>query len=111
MVKEGAVKMINYNKLIRDRIPEIIEADGKKSEIRKLNDKEYLEKLNEKLMEELKEYYEDGSIEELADLMEVVYAIVEHKGVGIEEFEKVRLEKMEKRGGFGERLFLESVSE
>ncbi|TDT46070.1 nucleoside triphosphate pyrophosphohydrolase [Fonticella tunisiensis] len=77
--------MIIYNKLIRDRISEIIEVSGKKCEVRRLNDDEYLEKLNEKLMEELKEYYESGSIEELADLVEVVHAIVKAKGSSVEK--------------------------
>ena len=60
--------MIEYNKLIRDKIPEIIESSGKKCDIEVLNDEQYLEYLNKKIMEEVKEYLESGEIEELADL-------------------------------------------
>ena len=100
-----------YNKLIRDRIPEIIEASGKTCRVRILEEKEYLQELNRKLTEELKEYQESGELEELADLVEIVYAIAEHKGSSIEEFERIRQNKREKRGGFEKRLFLESTGE
>lgn len=100
-----------YNKLIRDRIPEIIEMDGKKHEVRTLGDGEYIEQLNIKLSEELKEYYESEEVEELADLVEIVYAIAGYKGVSIEEFERIRLDKREKRGGFEKRLFLVGVED
>ena len=57
-----------YNKLVRDRIPEIIEADGRKCETVILSDEEYIAALDKKLSEELAEYLESGSLEELADL-------------------------------------------
>lgn len=107
--KEG-VQMIVYNKLIRDKIPEIINAQGKKCETRILDNEEYLNELNKKLKEELNEYYESGEIEELADITEIIYAISQHKGASIEEFEKMRQDKRDKRGGFEKRLFLLSVS-
>lgn len=100
-----------YNKLIRDRIPEIIEEDGNECEIRVLGDKEYLDELNKKLHEELKEYYESGEVEELADIAEILYAIAKYKGVNAEEFESIRINKAEKRGGFEKKLFLISVKE
>ena len=100
-----------YNKLIRDRIPEIIEASGKTCSIRTLGSEEYLKELNKKLTEELKEYQESGELEELADLVEIVYAIVEFKGSSIEEFEGIRQDKRYKRGGFEKRLFFESTGE
>lgn len=100
-----------YNKLIRDRIPEIIEEDGNECEIRVLGDKEYREELNKKLQEELKEYYESGEVEELADIAEILYTIAKHKGVSAEEFESIRIKKAEKRGGFEKQLFLISVKE
>ncbi|WP_253947878.1 nucleoside triphosphate pyrophosphohydrolase [Paenibacillus ehimensis] len=68
--------------------------------------------LNIKLQEELDEFIEAGEdeqITELADLVEIVYAILEHKGISIEEFERVRQEKKEKRGGFGDRILLVKV--
>ena len=101
-----------YNKLVRDKIPEIIACDnGKNCKIRIMEDGEYLEKLNTKLQEELKEYLESGEIEELADLEEVLRAILDIKNVSYEEFEKIRNKKVEKRGAFKKKIFLESVSE
>lgn len=100
-----------YNKLIRDRIPEIIEASGKKANVEIMDDAAYLKALNHKLQEELDEYNEEQDINELADLIEVAYAILEHKGIDIKEFEKLRLKKQDERGGFKEKLFLVSVTE
>ncbi|WP_010500111.1 nucleoside triphosphate pyrophosphohydrolase [Paenibacillus elgii] len=104
--------MIVYNKLVRDKIPQIIEASGKQAEIRVLADAEYKRMLNIKLQEEFDEFIEAGEdeqITELANLVEIVYAILEHKGISIEEFERVRQEKKEKRGGFGDRILLVKV--
>lgn len=101
-----------YNKLIRDRIPEIMEKNGKTFELRTLSDNEYREMLNKKLHEELQEFDEANDSEqlaELADMVEVIYAILESKGVSIEEFEQVRLSKKADRGGFAKKLFLISV--
>jgi predicted house-cleaning noncanonical NTP pyrophosphatase (MazG superfamily) len=100
-----------YNKLVRDKIPEIIKADGNEYEIRTLNNEEYLSELNKKLGEELKEYYESGEVEELADIAEIIYAIAKHKGVDQQEFDSIRKKKAEKRGGFEEKIFLISVKE
>ncbi|MEW4368649.1 nucleoside triphosphate pyrophosphohydrolase [Paenibacillus kandeliae] len=100
-----------YNKLIRDRIPEIIEASGKKANIEIMNDSDYLKSLNSKLQEELDEYNEDQDVSELADLIEVAYAIIEHKGMSIDEFEQLRLKKKEERGGFKDKLFLLNVED
>ena len=102
--------MNSFNKLVRDKIPEIIKADGKECETRVLDDKEYLLSLNEKLDEELREYYETESIDELADIVEVIFAIVEQDGMSIQDFERLRLSKREQRGGFDQRLFLMSIS-
>lgn len=99
------------NKLVRDKIPEIIENAGKAYEIKTLENKDYIISLNKKLQEELEEYYFENDITELADLVEVVYAIIRYKGLSIEEFEKIRLGKRDKRGGFDKRLFLIGVSE
>lgn len=110
-INKGGDIMIIYNKLVRDIIPEIIEQEGNEYEIRTLKDDEYLSELNRKLEEELKEYYESGEVEELADLSEIIYAIAKHKGVGKQEFDDIRVKKGEKRGGFEKRLFLVSVGE
>ena len=103
--------MTVYNKLIRDKIPEIIEESGRKHTIEVLPDKEYLVELNKKLQEELNEYYEDQSVNELADLVEVIYAILKHKEVPIHKFEEIRESKAEKRGSFDKKLFLKEVIE
>ena len=91
--------MKEYNKLVRDKIPEIINNDNRVAVTRILDNEEYLKELNTKLQEEVKEYLEDNNVEELADIIEVIYGILDSKNVSIEEFEKVRLEKVNKRGG------------
>lgn len=98
-----------YNKLVRDRIPEIIEAAGKKCKIENLSDDDYLEMIDAKLDEELAEYHKEQNIEELADLVEVIYAAAEARGYSIEELEKVRIDKAEKRGVFRKRILLREV--
>ena len=103
--------MIEYDKLIRDKIPEIIEQSGKKCIVEVMDNDTYIEYLDQKLNEELAEYQQDKSIEELADLLEVMYAVVTARGYSIEELERIRLEKAEKRGSFEKRLLLKSVSE
>jgi len=109
MTKESGEKII-YNKAVRDRIPEIIRAEGKTAAVRIIEDKsEYKKLLEEKLGEELAEYRESGKIEELADLVEVVYGILDMSGVTIDEFEEIRKKKNEKRGAFRDRVFLEEV--
>lgn len=106
MEKSNSIK---YDKLIRDRIPEIIESKGSKAIVEALDDENYQKYLGIKLGEELKEYMESGSVEELADLIEVVYALLDCKGVSIEEFEKIRSAKVEERGGFKRKLLLKEV--
>jgi predicted house-cleaning noncanonical NTP pyrophosphatase (MazG superfamily) len=102
---------IVYNKLIRDRIPEIIEKSGKTAIVQTLENKQYHAKLNEKLSEELQEYQESKSIEELADIVEVIYAIVKTQGNSIEEFERIRIEKGGNRGYFEKKLLLVEVND
>ena len=101
-----------YNKLVRDKILDIIERnEGKKPNFRILNSTDYLSELNKKLQEELKEYLESGEVEELADLEEVLRAILSLKNVSYEEFESIRIEKVKKRGGFEKRIYLESLDD
>lgn len=95
-----------YNKLVRDKIPKIIESSGNTCTTRILSDEEYIEMLDKKLNEECDEYQADKNIEELADMLEVIYAIAKAKGTSIEELEKIRLEKAENRGGFDEKILL-----
>lgn len=100
-----------YNKLVRDRIPEIIEASGKTCAVEVLSDEEYLKMIDAKLDEELAEYHKDQNIEELADLLEVIRAAAVARGYTVEELENVRAEKAVKRGGFKKKLLLKEVVE
>ena len=105
------MKVIEHNKLVRDKIPKIIEASGKQAVVYKEQGDKLLTYLNNKLQEELNEYKRNGDIEELVDLVEVIYAIIHHKGVSLTEFEKLREEKISKRGAFREGFVLVKVVE
>ena len=98
-----------YNKLVRDKITDIIEADGRIAKYRTLDNNEYRKELNSKLQEEVKEYLDDNNVEELADIVEVVYGILNSKDVTIDEFEKVRIKKQEERGAFNKKIYLEEA--
>ena len=100
-----------YNKLVRDKIPEIIENDHKTCDIEILSDEKYLEMVDAKLDEELAEYHADKNLEELADLLEVLYAATIARGHTIDELESLRLKMREKRGGFYKKILLKSVTE
>ena len=102
---------IIYNKLVRDKIPEIINSKGDECITEILPDDRYLEMLDKKLDEELKEYHEDRNIEELADLVEVIYAVTKARGYTLEELENTRRAKAEKRGAFDKKILLKEVSE
>lgn len=99
------------HKLVRDRIPEIIEADGKTCTWETLSQEDYIRLLDEKLNEELSEYQKSKSLDELADLLEVVQAVVRARGWTLEELEHVRADKAAKRGGFEKKILLKEVSE
>ena len=103
------MKTITYNKLVRDRIPEIIEKSGNKCVTEILSDEEYIEMLDKKLDEELTEYHNDKNIEELADLLEVIYACAQARGYSLEDLENVRANKAEKRGAFKDKIFLKET--
>jgi predicted house-cleaning noncanonical NTP pyrophosphatase (MazG superfamily) len=104
-----------YNKLVRDKIPQIIESIGKKLSTNVLNDEDYIKYLKLKAYEELDEYCaaetNGEAVEELADLLEVIRALAKHQGSSIEEMEAVRIDKAEKRGGFQEKVFLIEVED
>lgn len=101
--------MKKYYKLVRDRIPEIIEESGAVCCTVILSDADYLSAIDEKLKEEMAEYQREHSIEELADLLEVIYAAAVARGYTLEQLEQVRAEKAEKRGSFQKRIFLKYV--
>ena len=99
-----------YNKLIRDKIPEIMEGKGVSSEHHIADDVEFEQKLHAKLLEEVEEFLEDESIEEMADIMEVIYAIAELHNFDLKDVEKIRIKKKEERGGFEKKIILDSTS-
>ena len=105
------MRSIAYNKLVRDRIPEIIESSGKTCSTEILSPEEYLRMLDAKLDEELAEYHKDQNIEELADLLEVIHAAAIARGYTLEGLEQIRAEKATKRGAFEKRILLKEVYE
>lgn len=100
-----------HNKLVRDKIPEIIISAGKVPHCHALNEEEFLAELDRKLNEECAEYQADKSIEELADMLEVMYAICEARGYSAAELERCRKSKAQSRGGFSKRIYLENVED
>ena len=100
-----------YHKLVRDRIPEIIEADGKTCVCETLSDEAYTRLLDQKLNEELAEYQESKSLEELADLLGVMQAVVRARGWTLDELEQVRADKAAERGRFVKKILLKEVWE
>ena len=99
--------MKEYNKLVRDKIPEIITAKGGESVTHIASNEEYRQKVAEKLQEELAEFLDSKDPEELADLLEITYAVGESLGVSKEELEAMRVKKAKERGGFSKRIILE----
>ncbi len=104
-----------YNKLVRDRIPEIITKQGLSLTTRILETDEYLTELRTKLQEETNEFLAAESsseaIEELADMLEVIHALAEAHGASVQELERIRAEKADKRGGFKDRIYLIEVED
>ena len=109
---------IQYDKLIRDNIPDIIEKSGKSAVVETLDLENYAKKLSEKLQEEVGEFLvefdnenDEEAVKELADIVEVVYAILDMIGVDKDAFEKIRQAKVLKNGAFNKRLLLKEVIE
>lgn len=95
-----------YNKIVRDQIPQIIESEKRKCVIKKVSNAEALEYLIEKVYEETQEFKKNGSKEELADLLEVIYSIIQKQGYMLSEIEEIRLKKFQARGGFEKNIIL-----
>ena len=91
---------IRYDKLVRDNIPDVIRRAGKQPVIDTIPSDEMAAALDRKLQEETREYLESRSVEEMADVLEVLHGIAFHKGIPWEEVESARLRKREERGGF-----------
>jgi predicted house-cleaning noncanonical NTP pyrophosphatase (MazG superfamily) len=104
-------KITHHNKLVRDLIPDIINASGRTCEIEFLEQRVYMEELRLKLQEEVAEYLNDSNLEELADVLEVLHALTKAHGCSWEELERVRAEKKSSRGGFEKKIFLKSVKQ
>ncbi|MEK4574582.1 nucleoside triphosphate pyrophosphohydrolase [Bacillus sp. FSL E2-8868] len=104
-----------HNKLIRNKIPQIIKANGKTPTTRILPEDEYIKELCKKTQEELTEYIEaktkTDKLEELSDLLELINALAEYEGTTLEEINTIRKKKAEERGGFSDRVFLIEVTD
>lgn len=100
---------MKYNKLVRDRIPEITRTNGKIPITHIAGDREYYRKLKEKLREELEEFQKDNSAEELADMLEIIYAIADFKKIKRKKLESIRKQKAKKRGTFKKRIILDET--
>lgn len=100
---------MKYNKLVRDKIIEIIEKGGEEAVFHIADDQEYWEKLKEKLREEVEEFIKDSRIGEIADILEVIDAICEYRNFNNKELEKVKNKKAEDRGKFEKRIVLDEA--
>ncbi|PFL61637.1 phosphoribosyl-ATP pyrophosphohydrolase [Bacillus cereus] len=107
--------MPTYNKLIRNKIPQIIKSNGKTPTTRILNEDEYIKEICRKTQEELTEYIEakttSDKLEELSDLLELINALAEYEGATLEEINNIRKKKAKERGGFSDRVFLIEVTD
>ena len=98
-----------YNKLVRDLIPEIIRNSGKACTTDTLSDRDYITALQQKLNEEVAEYQESHDYEELADILEVIYALAEATGGSESQLNALRQRKADARGRFKQKILLKSV--
>ena len=107
--------MPTYNKLIRNKIPQIIKHTGKRPKTKIQTTDEYIKEICKKTEEELTEYLEattkEHKLEELSDLLELINALAEHEGTTLEEINNIRKKKAEERGGFSDRVFLIEVTD
>lgn len=101
--------MPKYNKLVRDKIPEVIRAKGETPIFHVADEAEYWAKLKAKLAEETGEFVCDENINEIADVLEVLDAIIAYKKFDRAEIEEVKRKKFEERGGFTERIILDEA--
>jgi predicted house-cleaning noncanonical NTP pyrophosphatase (MazG superfamily) len=103
--------MKKYNKLVRDKMPGLMEGKGVKQVTHIANDAEYWLKLREKLIEEVNEFLESEELEEIADVFEVIDAICEFKKFDREQLADIKSKKKSERGGFTERIILDEAEE
>ncbi len=108
----GRITIPTYNKIVRDRIPEIIQSKGKQCHFSAVSGEELLSGLEAKLQEEFAEFRESGrSLEELADILEVVDGLASHLGSSFDEVLELKRAKRQERGGFEQRILLEWVED
>lgn len=100
---------MRYHKLVRDGIPDLIRKNGDKPIFHVANDREYVSKLKDKLEEEVAEFRRSMDVEELADVLEVVYALGARLGYSMRDLERIRSRKAKHRGGFAEGIILEET--
>ena len=98
-------------KLIRDKVPAILQEQGKSACCDVLDEATYEKLLNERFVEDVARYVREGTLEAMADIGEVMHAILALKKIPIEDFQKARMERMEELGGYGGRLYLTEVIE
>jgi len=99
------------NKLVRDLIPQILSGFGKRCCTETLSDENFLSMVDLKLDEEVAEYHESGNLEELADILEVVYAAAAARGYTAQELDALRERKKKERGAFDKRVLLKTINE
>ncbi|MEA3248275.1 MAG: nucleoside triphosphate pyrophosphohydrolase [Nanoarchaeota archaeon] len=102
---------MKYNKLIRDKIPDIIKSKGDDCKVHVAREEEYWNKLRLKLDEEVEEFLENPCSEELGDILEVINAIADFKFEGKDNLEKIREMKSLEKGGFEKRFILDEVED
>lgn len=105
---KGQTMRKTYNKLVRDNIPAIIESEGQTCTTHILSDDEYIKALESKLDEEVAEYHSDKTLEELADIAEVIHALCVAHGHSIHDLESIQLKKANEKGTFSKKIYLET---
>ena len=105
------LKTKKYNKLIRDKISEKLSDKNIKFTTHIADENEYSKALMKKLEEEVKEFIDDNNEEELADIIEVINAIVDLKGFSQERIEIIRKDKAKKKGVFRDKIILDETTE
>jgi len=103
--------MKTYNKLVRDKIPAVIKANGGKCEVHVATKEEFVPMLTQKLLEEVEELIENPCAEEIGDVLEVIETIARLNNISLDEIKLAKINKKQERGGFNKRIILDSASE
>ncbi len=100
---------MEYHKLVRDRIPDILKQKNQLATYHTATQEEYWQKLKEKLQEEVDEFTRDETPEELADILEVIDALIAYKTWSMTEIQDTKEKKKVDRGGFADRIILDTT--